>query len=137
LSLHIQEPIQVLVRGLTPLLSAGILSKMQTSFDELREAVIALPRSDKMRLLVDMAGDLGDTFPGIAADPRICGGSPRISHTRIPVWTLEQARRLGLSEVEILQAFPSLHAEDLVHAWAYSRSHRAEVDRGIAENEAE
>jgi uncharacterized protein (DUF433 family) len=48
---------------------------------------------------------------------------------------LERARRLGASEADLLHDYPSLRAEDLVNAWAYVRSHRAEIDRQIAENE--
>ena len=39
------------------------------------------------------------------------------------------------SEADILKSYPTLHAEDLVHAWAYEQSHRDEIDREIAENE--
>jgi uncharacterized protein (DUF433 family) len=48
---------------------------------------------------------------------------------------LEQARRLGTSEADLLRAYPSLRAEDLANAWAYVRSHRAEIDQQIHENE--
>ena len=57
--------------------------------------------------------------------------------TRIPVWTLENFRRQGLSEGAMLQAFPTLCAEDLVNAWAYVRAHREEIEGDIAGNEAE
>jgi len=52
------------------------------------------------------------------------------------VWLLEQARRLGTSEAELLRSYPPLRAEDLANAWAYVRSHRNEIDLQIAENEA-
>ena len=42
---------------------------------------------------------------GIESTPGVCGGDPRIAGTRIPVWTLEHYRRLGLSEARILDAF--------------------------------
>lgn len=48
---------------------------------------------------------------------------------------LEQARRLGASEAELLRAYPSLRAEDLTHAWAYVRTHREEIERQIRSNE--
>jgi len=48
---------------------------------------------------------------------------------------LEQARRLGVSERELLAAYPSLRAEDLVNAWNYARAHAAEIDAQIRENE--
>jgi uncharacterized protein (DUF433 family) len=56
--------------------------------------------------------------------------------TRIPVWVLEQARRLGMSEADLRRSYPSLRAEDLANAWAYVRSHREEIEREIVENEA-
>jgi uncharacterized protein (DUF433 family) len=83
-----------------------------------------------------VVSDLGDAFPGIDSIPGVCGGEPCIVRTRIPVWVLEQARRLGTSEAELLQCYPTLHAEDLVHAWAYVRSHRDEIEQQIRENEA-
>ena len=74
---------------------------------------------------------------GIEADPEICGGEPRIVRTRIPVWVLVQARKLGTSEAEILKAYPTLRAEDLANAWAYYRGHRKEIEQQIRENEAD
>lgn len=67
----------------------------------------------------------------------MCGGEPCIVRTRIPVWLLERARRLGTSEAELLRAYPTLRAEDLANAWAYVRSHGDEITRRIEENEAD
>ena len=72
---------------------------------------------------------------GIEATPGVCGGDPRISGTRVPVWTLEQYRRLGLSEAQILGTFPGLRAADLVNAWAYVTHHPDEIEDQILENE--
>lgn len=55
--------------------------------------------------------------------------------TRIPIWLLEQARRLGTTEAELLAAYPKLGTEDLTSAWAYARANVGEMDREIAENE--
>ncbi len=55
--------------------------------------------------------------------------------TRIPVWTLEGYRRLGWSEAEILENFPTLRASDLAQAWAYVSAHRSEIDQAILANE--
>jgi uncharacterized protein (DUF433 family) len=81
--------------------------------------------------------DLSDAYPGIESRPGVCGGEPCIVRTRIPVWVLEQARRLGVSEAELLHSYPTLRAEDLSNAWAYARSHREEINRQIGENETE
>lgn len=72
---------------------------------------------------------------GIESRPGVAGGDPCIVRTRIPVWLLEQARRLGTSEAELLTCYPVLHAEDLANAWTYVRGHREETERQIAENE--
>lgn len=107
---------------------------MTPTFDDVREAVLHLPKPDQARLLVLVAMEIGNTHPGIDFQENVCGGSARIVRTRIPVWTLEAARQQGMSDGEILSAYPSLVAEDLVHAWNYTRAHSAEIDREISEN---
>lgn len=79
--------------------------------------------------------DFGDTFPGIESTPGICGGAPRIVRTRIPVWVLVQARRLGVSEAELLDWYPTLQIENLAHAWAYYEAHPDEIEQQIRRNE--
>lgn len=94
-----------------------------------------LTRSEKAQLLQWAARDLGDVFPGIESNPQIAGSEPCIVRTRIPVWVLVQARRLGTSEADLLRSYPTLHAEDLANAWTYERSHRREIDAQIKANE--
>jgi uncharacterized protein (DUF433 family) len=72
---------------------------------------------------------------GIESTPGVCGGDPRIAGTRIPVWTLEQYRRLGMTEAQLLTSYPALRAADLVNAWAYVAAHPDEIDEQIRENE--
>jgi uncharacterized protein (DUF433 family) len=104
-------------------------------FQEVEKLLAGMTRAEKAQLLQWVVRDLGDAFPGIASTPGVCGGEPCIVRTRIPVWVLEQARRLGTSEADLLQCYPTLRAEDLANAWAYVRSHREEIDRQIHENE--
>jgi uncharacterized protein (DUF433 family) len=66
---------------------------------------------------------------GIESTAGVCGGDPRIAGTRIPVWTLEQYRRLGLTEAQILGSFPALRATDLASAWSFVAEHPDEIDR--------
>jgi uncharacterized protein (DUF433 family) len=73
--------------------------------------------------------------PGIAKCAGVCGGAACITGTRIPVWVLVQARRLGTTEAELLRWYPTLHAEGLAAAWAYARAYRREMNREIRENE--
>ena len=68
--------------------------------------------------------------------PGVTGGDARIVRTRIPVWVLENYRRLGWSEARILENYPALRAADLVSAWAYADAHRQEMDQAISESEA-
>ena len=96
----------------------------------------ALSPGEKAQILKWVVQELAEAFPGIDSRPDVCGGEPCIVRTRIPVWLLEQARRLGSSEQALLAAYPSLRAEDLVNAWAYARSHAAEIEPQIRENEA-
>ena len=107
-----------------------------TTLREVEALIAQLSRAEKAQLLQSVVRDLGDAFPGIASTPDVSGGEPCIVRTRIPVWVLVQARRLGASEADLLRAYPTLRAEDLVNAWAYARAHRAEIEAQIAENEA-
>jgi uncharacterized protein (DUF433 family) len=107
-----------------------------SAIQEIEKLLSGLSRSEKAQLLQLVAQDLGDTFPGIEASPDVCGGEARIVRTRIPVWLLEQARRLGTTEAELLRSYPTLRADDLANAWAYVRSHRDEIEQEIRENEA-
>ncbi len=76
-------------------------------------------------------------YPSIVATPGVCGGAARLIRTRIPIWTLERMRQLGVSEIDILRSFPSLRAVDLVQAWSYAARNRDEIERMIRENEEE
>ena len=107
---------------------------MTATFEEIRDAVLHLPTGDKARILALVALDVADAKPGIEFADGVCGGSARILRTRIPIWTLEAARRQGLSDASILASFPSLTAEDLANAWSYARANRGEMDREIVEN---
>jgi hypothetical protein len=65
---------------------------------ELERILGDLSRGEKAQLLQWVVRDLGDAHPGIESEPSVCGGAATIVRTRIPVWVLEQARRLGMSE---------------------------------------
>jgi len=97
--------------------------------------ISTLSRGEKVELLQWLVKDLGDSFAGIESAPNVCGGAACIVRTRIPVRVLENARRQGVTESELLQDYPALTAQDLANAWAYVRSHREEIEREIIENE--
>lgn len=108
---------------------------MTTTLEDAEKLLAGLTRAEKAQLVQSVILDLGDAFPGIESRPGVCGGEACIVRTRIPVWLLEQARRLGTSEADLLRNYPTLRAEDIVHAWAYVRAHREEIERDIRENE--
>ncbi len=102
---------------------------------EAEKLLATMTRAEKAQRLQWVVRDLGDVFPGIESHPDICGGEPCIVRTRIPVWVLAQSRQLGVSEADLLRAYPTLRAEDLANAWAYARVHRDEIERQIQASE--
>lgn len=89
---------------------------------------------EKADLLRWLEHETSRVFPGIEKTMGVCGGSACIAGTRIPVWGLEEARRLGAKEAELLTSYPALCAENLANAWAYFEAHREEIERDIREN---
>ena len=106
-----------------------------SALQEAEKLLPALSRAEKAQLLQWVINEGCESLPGIESRVGVCGGEPCIIRTRIPIWVLEQARRLGISEADILRSYPTLRAEDLTHAWAYVRAHRAEIERQIDKNE--
>lgn len=106
-----------------------------SALEQAEKLLAALTPGEKAQLLAWAAREAGDAFPGIESQPNVCGGEPCIVRTRIPVWVLEQARRLGTSEADLLRSYPTLRAADLANAWAYVRQHRDEIERQIRANE--
>jgi len=107
-----------------------------SKLEEVERLLSEMTKSEKAQLLQWVVRDLGEAFPGIETDPHVSGGEPCVVRTRIPVWVLEQTRRLGTSEADILRSYPNLRAEDLTNAWSYVRGHRQEIEQQIKENEA-
>jgi uncharacterized protein (DUF433 family) len=103
---------------------------------QVEELLPSLSRGEKAQLLRLVVQELDDAFPGIDSTPGVCGGEACIVRTRIPIWALEQSRRLGISEEELLRSYPTLCAEDLANAWSYVRSHRSEIEDDIQANES-
>ena len=71
----------------------------------------------------------------IRKTPGVCGGEACIGNHRIPVWLLVNARRLGLSEKQLLSDYPTLLIEDLHAAWDYYVRNPKEIDEAIQRNE--
>jgi uncharacterized protein (DUF433 family) len=105
----------------------------------LQKAAALLPKmspSEKAQLLQWVVSDLTGIFTGIEKTSGVCGGDACIAGSRIPVWSLVNSKQLGMSDGQILDAYPTLSREDLHHAWNYYRANKAEIDELIMENEA-
>lgn len=102
---------------------------------EIESQLASLTRAEKAELLQRLAGEVRNAWSGIERTPGVAGGEACVVRTRVPVWSLEQYRRLGWSEARLLINYPTLRAADLVNAWAYADAHRDEIDRAIEDNE--
>lgn len=79
--------------------------------------------------------EVADELP-IVSTPNVCGGQARVRGTRIPVWGLEQARRQGFSNSEILEMYPHLRLSDLESAWDYLNENTDEINIEIERNQS-
>jgi uncharacterized protein (DUF433 family) len=99
-----------------------------TKLADIERQLPSLSAGEKAQLLQWIVSDLGEAFPGIETTPGVCGGESCIVRTRLPVWVLEQLRRQGVSEADILRSYPTLRAQDLANAWSFVRAHAAEIE---------
>jgi uncharacterized protein (DUF433 family) len=106
-----------------------------TVLEQAKELVSRMNQAEKAEFVHWVVRDLSRVIPGIESRPEVCGGEPCIARTRIPVWLLEQARRQGVTEAELLRCYPTLHATDLANAWAYVQAFPDQIERQIRENE--
>ncbi len=106
-----------------------------TTFENLEAVIAGLSLFEKDKLLKKLSNELKGKFVGIEKTSDVMGGSACIRQTRIAVWTLENARRQGLREADLLMNYPSLSANDLANAWDYVSLNIEEIENDIAENE--
>jgi uncharacterized protein (DUF433 family) len=107
------------------------------SVAELESQISKLSENEKHVLLKRLADQVGTGSPGVVKTSGVAGGEACIRHTRIPVWLLEQFRRDGWTEAQILENYPTLRAIDLVNAWNYTGVHTDEIDAAIQANMAD
>ena len=82
------------------------------------------------------AGATSDSaFERIQRTPGISGGEACIGMTRIAVWMLEEARRAGVGDLELLKDYPGISVFDLEAAWQYVDTHREEIEQAIRLNQ--
>ena len=102
------------------------MAKTDRDFDEIREDVRNI-----------LSQSLANDWQGIEKTSGVCGGRACIAGTRIPVWVLVNARRLGYSDADLLDNYPLLSAQDLVNTWSYAEKFAEEIEYDIWENEKE
>ena len=69
--------------------------------------------------------------PAIQKTPGVCGGDARIRNTRLPVWMIVNAGRLGGTDAGLLHDYPGLTQADLDACWDYYRARPVEIEQGI------
>ena len=102
---------------------------------ELESQLLALTPAEKAEAIEILSRSIDKSWRFITKTPGVCGGDACIERTRIPVWLLVNARRLGISEGQLLYDYPTLSATDLVNAWVYANAYPEEIETAIRENQ--
>jgi len=58
----------------------------------------------------------------------VCGGSPTINNTRIPVWLIIKYLQCDMNITNILNNYPSISENDLFDAINYYENNQSEID---------
>lgn len=79
----------------------------------------------------------GKTHPYILQTKGVCGGSPRLRNTRIPVWQIAALFRGGEPVEEIAALYRYVDPEAIRDAIAYYLDYRQQIDSEIEANQLE
>ena len=71
----------------------------------------------------------------IKKTPGVCGGRACVGNTRIPVWMLINFFQQGVTDEDMIRAYPALTVDHLNLVREYYKTHRAEIDRDIREQD--
>lgn len=113
------------------MLTQRIVSEIESAPEPIQAEVLDFVLFVKAR-----AGGTADSaaFESIRHTTGVCGGEACIGMTRIAVWMLEDARRSGVGELDLLKDYPGLSVNDLEAAWRYVGTHREEIEQAIRAN---
>jgi uncharacterized protein (DUF433 family) len=75
--------------------------------------------------------------PYIMKKRGVCGGRSIVRSTRIPVWSLIQWYKQGMTVEDIMREFPQLKPAQVHDAFSYYYDNLKEIEKDIAENEIE
>jgi uncharacterized protein (DUF433 family) len=106
---------------------------MSLSFQQIEAFIAQMSLDKKAKLFYQLAKDITPLL-GVEKTAGVCGGSACIIRTRIPVWTLVSFKKLGIQDVSLLTAYPTLRQQDLNNAWAYYEANKQEIEFDIKEN---
>ncbi|MDJ0618489.1 MAG: DUF433 domain-containing protein [Calothrix sp. MO_192.B10] len=106
------------------------------NIQELENQILALRPTEKAAIIQSLTQSINIGAKGITKTPGVCGREACITGTRIAIWLLVEARRLGITEVQLLQDYPHISAADLVNAWIYADAYPEEIEAAIRANQA-
>lgn len=75
--------------------------------------------------------------PYVTRKKGVCGGRSVVRGTRIPVWSLIQWYKQGMTIENIMREFPQLKPAQVHDAFSYYYDNRKEIEKDITENETE
>jgi len=104
-----------------------------TKLEKTTALIAELTVEERAQLLAELLQYFNIPAVGIHHTPGVCGGRACIRNTRIPVWTIVEAKKSGATDLELLRSFPSLTAEDLTNAMRYYQGHREEIEADMAD----
>ena len=107
-------------------LTQRIVSEIETAPEPIQEEVLDF--------LLFIKSRAGKAFGGIRRTPGVSGGEACVGLTRVSVWMLEEARRTGVKDADLLKDYPGLSVNDLESAWKYVDSNPVEIDAAIRRN---
>lgn len=105
-----------------------------TTLEEARTVLNKLSVADRQSVIEWLTHDSEEVAPGIFRTPGVCGGEACVRDLRLTVWLLEEGRRAGSTDAQLIQSHPTLTREDVTRAWDYVLAHGEEIDRAIREN---
>lgn len=109
-------------------LTRRIVTEIESAPEPIQAEVL-----DFVLFLKARAGDTPEKG-AIRRTPGVCGGEACVGLTRIAVWMLEEARRAGVSDLDLLKDYPALGFYDLESAWQYVENHPEEIELAIRAN---
>ena len=84
-----------------------------------------------------LAAHRASIHPYIIRKKGVCGGRSIVRGTRIPVWSLIQWYKQGMTIEDIMREFSQLKPAQVHDAFSYYYDNRKEIEKDIAENETE